>query len=52
VVIVLKEAASVWRLFHLSQYALGVWPHAKAAKAFSLGMNIFRVPLPIASKIN
>jgi hypothetical protein len=36
VVIILKEAASVWRLFHLREAALAAWPYAKAAKV-SLG---------------
>jgi hypothetical protein len=32
VVIILEEAASVWRLFHLREAAFAAWPHAKAAK--------------------
>jgi hypothetical protein len=31
-VIILEEAASAWRLFHLREAALAAWPHAKAAK--------------------
>jgi hypothetical protein len=40
VVVILEEAASVWRLLHLSQTALAAWPHAKAAKGFLDGLPL------------